>query len=49
MVVPVDDPSEPRYEAETVNLLWEIKEHADAGDLAWLSRRGKVYEALGAA
>ena len=45
MVVPVDDPSEPCYEAETVNLLREVKERADAGDLAWLQRRGKVYEA----
>lgn len=26
MVVPVDDPSEPCYEAETVNLLREIKD-----------------------
>ena len=33
MVVPVDDPSEPCYEAETINLLREIKERADAGDL----------------
>ena len=49
MVVPVDDPSEPCYEAETVSLLREVKERADAGDLAWLQRRGKVYEAIGAA
>ena len=49
MVVPVDDPSEPCYEAETVNLLREVKERADAGDLAWLQSRGKVYEAIGAA
>jgi hypothetical protein len=49
MVVPVDDPSEPCYEAETVNLLREVKERADAGDLAWLPDRGKVYEAVGAA
>jgi len=49
MVVPVDDPSEPCYEAETVNLLREIKERADAGDLVWLQQRGKVYEAVSAA
>ena len=49
MVVPVDDPSEPCYEAETVNLLREVKERADAGDFAWLQQRGKVYEAVGAA
>lgn len=47
MVVPVDDPSEPCYESETVNLLREVKERADAGDLAWLQQRGKVYEAVG--
>lgn len=49
MVVPMDDPSEPCYEAETINLLREIKERADAGDLPWLRRHGKVYEAIGAA
>ena len=30
MVIPVDDPSEPCYEAETVNLLREIKERTPA-------------------
>ena len=49
MVIPVDDPSEPCYESETVQLLREIKEHADRGDLVWLTKQGKVYAALGAA
>ncbi|GMV80737.1 MAG: hypothetical protein AMXMBFR7_19210 [Planctomycetota bacterium] len=49
MVIPADDPSEPCYEAETIQLLWEIKEHADQGDLAWLTKRGKVYAAVDAA
>lgn len=49
MVVPPDDPSEPCYEAETVSLLREVKEHAERGDLDWLRRHGKVYAALGAA
>ena len=49
MVVPVDDPSEPCYEAETVRLLREVKEHAEQGDLAWLKQHGKVYAAVGAA
>jgi len=49
MVIPNDDPSEPCYEAETVQLLREIKEHADQQDLAWLTERGKVYAAVGAA
>ena len=49
MVIPADDPSEPCYEAETINILREIKEHAERGDLAWLKRHGKVYTAAGAA
>jgi hypothetical protein len=46
MVFPVEDPSEPCYESETVQLLKEIKEHADQEDVAWLSKRGKVYAAI---
>ena len=49
MVIPVDDRSEPCYEPETVQLLREVKEHAERGDLAWLTARGKVYAAVGAA
>jgi hypothetical protein len=49
MVVPVDDPSEPCYESETIQLLREIKEHAERGDTAWLTQRGKVYAAVEAA
>ncbi len=49
MVIPADDPSEPCYEAETVQLLREIKEHAERGDLAWLTKKGKVYAAVEAA
>jgi hypothetical protein len=49
MVIPPDDPSEPCYESETVQLLREIKERAEAGDLAWLTKHGKVYAAVGAA
>jgi hypothetical protein len=49
MVIPVDDPSEPCYESETIDLLREVKERAERGDLDWLSRRGKVYAAVGAA
>jgi hypothetical protein len=49
MVVPVDDPSEPCYEAEMVQLLRDIKEHAERGDVAWLMKRGKVYAAVDAA
>jgi hypothetical protein len=49
MVIPVDDPSEPCYEAETVQLLRDIKEHAERSDVGWLMERGKVYTAMGAA
>ena len=49
MVVPADDPSEPCYESETVQLLREVKERADQGDVAWLTQKGKVYAAVGAA
>jgi hypothetical protein len=49
MVIPEDDPSEPCYEPETVQLLRDVKEHAERGDVAWLTERGKVYAAVGAA
>lgn len=49
MVIPADDPSEPCYESETVQLLREVKERAERGDLAWLTQKGKVYAAVGAA
>jgi len=46
MVIPVDDPSEPCYESETVKLLREIKQHAEQGDVAWLTKNGKVYATM---
>jgi hypothetical protein len=46
MVFPIDDPAEPCYEAETVQFLRQVKERADQGDVAWLTKRGKVYAAL---
>ena len=49
MVIPADDPSEPCYEAETIELLKEGKDRAEAGDLAWLKKRGRVYAAVDAA
>lgn len=48
MVIPVDDPTEPCYESETIQLLREIHEHAERGDVEWLSQQGKVYVAVGA-
>ena len=49
MVVPADDPSEPCYESETIQLLRQIKEHAEREDVAWLTKKGKVYAAVDAA
>ena len=49
MVVPIDDPDEPCYEAETVQFLREVQDRAERGDVAWLRQKGKVYAALGAA
>lgn len=49
LVIPEDDTSEPCYEAETLDYLREVQEHAEAGDVDWLTKQGKVYAALGAA
>jgi hypothetical protein len=46
MVIPVDDSSEPCYESETIQLLREVKDHADRGDVDWLTKIGKVYAAI---
>jgi hypothetical protein len=46
MVIPPDDPNEPSYKAETVELLGETAEHAAAGDKEWIRQHGKVYEAV---
>lgn len=48
MVIPVYDPSEPCYEAETVQFLREIKDRAERKDINWLANKGKVYEAVDA-
>lgn len=47
LVIPVDDPSEPCYESETVQLVREVADHAERGDAAWLERHGQVYELIG--
>lgn len=48
-VFPEDDPSEPCFEAETVELIREIEERANRGDVDWLRQHGQVYQALEAA
>jgi hypothetical protein len=47
MVIPPDDPSEPCYESEIVELVRQVAEHAELGDTAWLQQRGQVYELIG--
>ncbi|MGD0092149.1 MAG: hypothetical protein ABSE73_19720 [Planctomycetota bacterium] len=49
MVIPADDPEEPCYESETVELLREVKARAQRGDLGWLTQHGKVYSLVNAA
>ena len=46
MVYPTDDPSEPCYESETVELCREFEARAERGDIKWLRRVGKVYELM---
>lgn len=48
MVIPPDDPTEPCYEAETVELLKEVADRAARGDKLWLLKRGRVYELVAA-
>lgn len=43
-VIPAEDPSEPCYEPDVVQLLREVQQRARAGDLPWLRRVGKVYK-----
>ena len=42
-VIPVDDPSEACFEPGTVEFLKEVHERAEAGDVGWLKRIGKVF------
>lgn len=42
-VIPAGDPSEPCFEPEAVRFLRQVHEKAEAGDIAWLQKIGKVY------
>lgn len=44
MVIPPDDPNEPCYEAETVQLLREVAERAERDDREWIRQHDTVYE-----
>jgi hypothetical protein len=45
---PEDDPAEPCMDAATVRWLDEIARHAEQGDLQFLRKVGRVFEAAGA-
>ncbi len=47
LVVPPDDPEEPCYEPETVELLKQVTERAEQGDVSWQRQHGTVYELVG--
>ena len=49
LVIPDADPSEPCFEPETLRFLRDVTEHAERGDIEWLRRHGRVYEAVDAA
>lgn len=49
LVYPEFDPSEPCYEAETVDFLREVAERAERGDVDWLRAHGRVFELVEAA
>ncbi len=46
VVYPEDAPSEACLEPETVRWLDEIAHHAEAGDVEYLRRVGRVFQAL---
>ena len=46
MVIPIDDPTEPCLEPDTIKHLREVKIRAEKGDVEWLKKQGKVYSAL---
>jgi hypothetical protein len=48
-VIPDADSSEPCFEPSVVELLRQVESHARSGDVEWLKRYGKVYEAVGPA
>ncbi len=46
MVIPTEDPSEPRLGSAGVELSREVQQCAEAGDGDWLRPGGKVYSAV---
>ena len=46
VVYPADDPSEPCLEPATLRWLDEIAQKAEQGDVEYLQRSGRVFQAL---
>lgn len=46
VVYPEDDPSEPCLEPATVRLLDEIARKAEEGDVAYLQKVGRLFQAV---
>jgi len=46
VVYPSDDPSEPCLEPQTVRWLDEIARRAEVGDLEYLRKVGRVFQAV---
>ncbi len=47
VVYPIDDPSEPCLEPATVRFLDEVARRAEAGDVEYLQKIGRAFEAVG--
>ena len=47
-IIPDGDPSEPCCAPSVLSLLKDVRRHAEAGDVAWLRRHGRVYRAVDA-
>jgi hypothetical protein len=47
VVFPADDPSEPCLEPQTVRWLDEIAQKAQQGDVDYLRKVGRVFQAVG--
>lgn len=46
VIYPADDPSEPCLEPDTLRWLDEIAQKAEQGDVEYLHRAGRVFQAV---
>lgn len=46
VIYPVDDPSEPCLEPQTVHFLDEVARRAEQGDVAYLRSVGRVFQSV---